>query len=781
MQMRSAAASWITIGAIGMAGTLAGCNDSNSGNNSGTIGFEEGPALAVKAGSFREVVLSLQGGSGVVGQKVRLASSDTTIANVTPASCTLSSSSNASSKCTVKIHGMASGKAVLAAQADGYADAPITATVTDAVVYGSLEVQSDAGTFAATTPLAVSFNGAGTAPYTKTLTAEISGSSGITNGTGAYINFSATSNATFNPPQCQVTLVSPQCVTTVTFAAAQATAVVVAVVGAVTAASPGYSSITVNAAPTTTPTYGTIALSTQSGNNVPNGMKAPLFVNWINASIKDAVSVTLSIQGSGVSFYSYTPGNNTTMNTAQTQTCTLQYTNNAATNVLNCGLGLVGQSATGTVTINAVATATSGTQYTIAPLILNAIAPEAARRTITFTNNSPVKAIYVGITGGAASSYVNASTTAVPAGTTTANMKPGAGSYCGPSNPQAACPIGTTCLQGGSAPNSSISDTPFYCYYDQNAPSPGYKIAPGGGTTTLQISGSSLAPNNIIWSGNFYGRTGCDETTGVCENATCAGTAGGLACGPGTGPTPGTNTLAELTFQAYSDTDFYDVSIINGVNFAIEFGPNNVTASTSNAYSCGIAGSILPQNGGYTSGSTSTAGLPGATWVMAPSAASFPPSAPVTGDAISYFRAVNPPAGYPVTTCTKQLDCAGIPATTCGYPMSSLNSTFDFATRTCGTPVAFLTADGIWGFNQTAANAAPFAFSTSWNPTPTTSVSVGNLQLCNNNTYSAYLGNGTTSTTPPFPQQSTLLACGGVMWGATETPLQNPGATPGRT
>ena len=53
---------------------------------------------------------------------------------------------------------------------------------------------------------------------------------------------------------------------------------------------------------TPTPTYGQIVLSTQSANNVPNGMKAPLFVNWNNASQNDVVSVALSIAASGNSF-----------------------------------------------------------------------------------------------------------------------------------------------------------------------------------------------------------------------------------------------------------------------------------------------------------------------------------------------------------------------------------------------------------------------------------------------------------------------------------------------
>lgn len=780
MQMRAAAASWIIIGAIGVAGALSGCsNSSDSGNKSGTIGFEEDPAPAVKLGSFREVVLSLQNSSGVVGQKVGIASADTAIADVTPASCTLSSSSNQSSKCTVKIHGKSRGQVLLTARAEGYADAPVTATVIDAVVYGSLVVTNDSGVFVTTTPLAVSFNGTGPAPYTKTLTAGISGSSGVTSATNAYINFSSTvANVIFNPPQCQVTSASPHCATTVSLPTAASAAILVQVVGAVTTQNPGYTGVTVNAAASTIPTYGNIVLSTQSGNDVPNGMRAPLFVNWTNPSANDRVTVALNIAGTGVSFYSYAPGNNTSITTSSTRTCTLQYTGVPATSTLNCGFGLVGAATSGTVTISAIATAASNNQYTIAPLTLGAVAPEPTRRSITFTNKS-ARTVYVGITGGAASSFLSPRTPTTPPGATTGNLKPGAGSVCGPSNPQAACPIGTTCIQGGSAPSSSISSTPFYCYYDQNAPTAGYQIASGAGPTVLEISGSSLSPNGIIWSGNFYGRTGCDATTGVCENATCVGAAAGLPCGPGTGPSPGTNTLAELTFQAYPATDFYDVSIINGANFAVQFGPTNVPVSSTNAYSCGVAGSLAAQNGGYTSGSTSTAGLPAANWTMSPTTASFPLGVTVTGDPSSYFKLVIPSTVLPGTSCTSSSSCTTAPDTTCGYAMANLvRGNFNFATRTCGKLVAYLTADAIWGFNQTSSNAAPFAFTTNWPNGLGATVSVGDLQLCINGTYSPYENNGTSST---FPVQPIALACGGVMWGAAESPgpMQNPSGNVG--
>jgi hypothetical protein len=770
-----------TAAALTLAALLAGCwgSDNDSRDTRGSIGFDESPGILMSKGSTREVILSLKNSSGVTGQTVKIGSSDTAVADISPATCTLSSTSVESGRCRVKVFGKSTGSVILTAQSTGYADAPLNTTVLATTVYGQLAVANDSGTFVSTTPVTATFPAAGVAPYSTTLRAQITGSSGLTSDSGAYINFSSSvTGVTFNPPQCQVTTAAPECDTVVSLPTATTTSIAVAVVGAITAQN-SYASITVNATPNTTPDYGSISVSTQSGNNVPNGMKAPLFINWTNAGQADSVKINLSIAGTGVSFYNYTPGNNSTINTSTTATCTLTNTLVASTSQLNCGLGLVGAANSGSVTISATATATSNHAYTIAPLTVGAIAPEATRRSVTFTNNSS-STIYVGITGGAASSYLNATTSAVPPGTTSADMKPGAGSLCGPSNPQAACPIGTACIQGGSAPNSDVSKSPFYCYYDQNSPSNGYQIATNGGTTTLDISASSISPNGIIWSGNFYARTGCNSTTGVCENATCVGTAGGLVCGPGTGPSPGTNTLAELTFQAYPATDYYDVSIINGINFATQFGPTNVAISNTNGYSCGTAGSPTAQNGGFVSGTTTTAGLPAASWTMSPtSSASFPPGVTLTGDASSYYRVVSPSTST-ATSCTTSSACTSSPDTTCGYAMSSVaqGTAFNFGSRVCGKPVAWITADGIWGLNSTSSNVAPFSFTTNWNNglTPAGTVSVGDLQLCINSTYSAYTGNGTTTSSPAFPIQPIALACGGVMWGATESPgpLQNP-------
>ncbi|MEP6609512.1 MAG: hypothetical protein ABJA83_12645 [Burkholderiaceae bacterium] len=223
------------------------------------------------------------------------------------------------------------------------------------------------------------------------------------------------------------------------------------------------------------------------------------------------------------------------------------------------------------------------------------------------------------------------------------------------------------------------------------------------------------------------------------------------------------------------------MSIINGTNFATAFGPTSLSASTTNGYFCGTAGSSSATNGGYTSGSI--AGLPSAPWTMTPTSASFPPGVTTAPQsAASYFRVVNPSTSSP-TSCTSNSGCTSAPDTACGWPMSSVKMGAGFnyqsGSQVCGKPVAWMTADTIWGQNSTASNQAPFAFTTSFPNGNSGTVAVSDLQLCINSTYSAYINNGTSST---FPIQPVALACGGVMWDATESPgpQQNPATNVGQ-
>jgi len=751
---------------------VAGCGGSSSSvapatPAAATLVFEPATSLAITKGSIQHVSLALASAgatSGTTTRSVSVTTSNTAVADVFPGTCTLSTVSAQSQRCLLTVTGKADGTTTLLATADGIAPVQIPAAVSATTAYGQLAVESS-GTYSSG-PATLNFANNGVAPFSLRLKARMVGSSGVGAAQNVVISFAAPAGVTFNPAQCTVTTLAPDCTTVASLSQATATAITVSAAGS---SYSGYTPVAVTANPAAPSTNGTIAISTQSGNNVPNGMKAPLFVNWTNAVAGDTVNLTLTLAGAGISFYSYAPGNNTTPTLSQTQTCTLVYVGaGAAGNVMNCGLGLVGAATSGTVTVSATATSTAGQTYTLGSLVLGAIAPAAAIRTVTFTNNS-AETIYVGITGGAATAYLDAG--APPPGPpTTANMKPGAASQCGPSNPQAACPLGTTCMQGGASPNTDFTKTPYYCYYDAPTPSKGYAVA-ATDSTTISISASSISPNGVIWSGNFYPRSGCDLTTGICDNATCRGAAGGLVCGPGTGPSPGINTLAELTFQASPAPDFYDVSIINGANFATQFGPTNVSISSTNSYMCGTAGSTAAQNGGYSAGGI---GLPAAPWTMTPNAQSFPSGAVTSGDASSYFRIVIPTT-TPVTQCTQASDCTDPVSNTCGYAMSDVTKgAFTFATRSCGRPVAWASANAIWGANQTSGNVAPFSFGTNW-PKGLASggtVSVGDLQLCINQTYSSYVANGTAAN----PVQPAVLACGGVMWGATQSalPIANP-------
>jgi hypothetical protein len=216
----------------------------------------------------------------------------------------------------------------------------------------------------------------------------------------------------------------------------------------------------------------------------------------------------------------------------------------------------------------------------------------------------------------------------------------------------------------------------------------------------------------------------------------------------GTGATPSVVTLAEATFNGGGQADYYDVSIINGANFAVQFSPSLPPTA---AYACGIAGSTAAQPGP----------LPAATWTMNVSPQNLPMSLAPSNDAMSYFLMV---ASDQSQTCTQQSNCTGVAGPTCGFAISSLTGTFDAATRYCGTMVAWMPAYSTWGYN--VANPAgpnpstPFGFTA----IPSgASVRVGDLQQCLPalGIYSSYsLNNGVNQ----------YLACGGVMWGPTESP-----------
>jgi hypothetical protein len=88
---------------------------------------------------------------------------------------------------------------------------------------------------------------------------------------------------------------------------------------------------------------------------------------------------------------------------------------------------------------------------------------------------------------------------------------------------------------------------------------------------------------DVVWSGNI---AGCIEGKGCGSQD--FNNCGANGCG-----SSGAVTLAEFTLVKYG-SDFYDISIINGINLAMTMTPNN--GAGSDDYTCKGAGQVLDGN-----------------------------------------------------------------------------------------------------------------------------------------------------------------------------------------
>lgn len=813
---------------VGLSGVLlsacsSGSSSGGGGSNSvikGSLSFGYSGTLQVSSGSVQQVALLLNNSTGVNSQNVSVYSDDSSIASISPAICKVSTSNP---YCIVTVQGKKVGNVSLHAAADGYGSLTLVSSIVNGPVYGYLGVESSV--FPAPYPInmessntvnvqfssyiAESYPAQGDMPagyyYTMYVTGGVLYSSGLNaqnlqSATSALFSVAPESNvytmtgSSTVPSQCpaggsSLTSIYPIC--TLQFLVPKSAVdsgkkikLLAEIAGQINAVN-SYSAVNIVGQSNPNPFPGTIAIGAQS-MNVPLKMHAPLFLNWTDVAMTGTVSVTLtSSNPSAISFYNYNVGNSGVLeSTMPSVSCTLQFPQNTTlgvngSNGVSCGFGVKGI-ASGSSTITATVTSESvdgwSKSYTIAPLTMSVVNQDAAIRTILVTNNSS-ESIAVGITTGGANAYISPNSFAVTPGQVTSQLqKPGGGSMCGISNSFAACPVGSSCRPGGLNPESTST---YYCYYD--SPHVNNYVVQSGESTIVSISGSSGDgdPSGIIWSGNFFARTGCDPSTGICTNGTCG--TGGLACAPGTGGAPGVMTLSEATFQRKAvGPDYYDVSIINGLNFATSFGPGtspdpsprpvpaNGVLSSGNGYNCGTAGSSESQS----------QGLSAALWNITPATGMVSPfpSGGQVGESSSYFRWVSFIAPTPVS-CIADSTCTNIDARyRCGFIIQTndaiadntipINESTTSYTRYCGKPIAWLTVDEIYGFESSASAALPFNLSTSFSVSPayqgTSSVTVGNLQLCNNNTYSAY------GSIPNYPGGNnpvgSVMACGGVNW-----------------
>lgn len=658
----------------------------------GNLAFTDN-SISVTKNSTAITTLTLRGSVGVKALAVNLSSSNFNIATVTPSICYLSSATQGST-CRVVVHGLAAGSVTITASAVGYTSATITANVGTTPIFGSLVVNGHTSNF--------SINGQ--AGQTITLLANLSdNSSGLD---GIPINISG-SGLTITPPQINVDSsldLNHYALFTVTLPNTIGSFPVTAQVVGTFASN--YTPITITLNTQAAPAVGTIALDPYNVA-VPLGMSSPAWLTLLNSSGVGNITVNLTSSNPGVA-------------TVTPSTC-----------VISSAVPVCGLSIKSVALGNATISATNSAGYSIGSILATVVAQSTTGRTITFTNNNTNK-VWVGITSGTSNSYI--SSLGIPSASQATT--------CGPSNSMGACPTGSICGQGGANPSES---TTWFCYWQQPAPEDGnYQLQNGNHpSTSIFISNSSYDPiKDIIWSGNFYPRQLCDAN-GVCQIASCGNSTSGFACALGTGGSPAVATLAETTLQLVN-TDYYDISLINGSNVPVTFAPSS-NQQAQNSYFCGTPGSFTAQSG-----------LNAAAWNLATTVQT------TTNPAL--YNYVSGTGSTPA--CTTDANCVSFPGTSCGYNTSAVNngssSTYQL---TCGTHLAWLTADEIWAMNtNTTTNLAPFPFSGSYN-TNTGGATIQNYQLfeCTKPLISGYAA----ATTPATPSG---LACGCTNWTGVASP-----------
>jgi len=109
---------------------------------------------------------------------------------------------------------------------------------------------------------------------------------------------------------------------------------------------------------------------------------------------------------------------------------------------------------------------------------------------------------------------------------------------------------------------------------------PGKQLPEQGGFR-LDAGHTQFVSVDFGWVGRFWARTGCNFTgeTGICETGDC----GGFHCAGRGGRPPA--SLAEIAFDGSGNQAFYDVSLVDGYNVPISFGPASSTVERTQ--SCG--------------------------------------------------------------------------------------------------------------------------------------------------------------------------------------------------
>jgi Thaumatin family len=300
------------------------------------------------------------------------------------------------------------------------------------------------------------------------------------------------------------------------------------------------------------------------------------------------------------------------------------------------------------------------------------------------------------------------------------------------------CPQGTTCLATRNPPGcfwafpvpvagSGVLSKGMSATYVLDAPPIQYTVASG------PQKGQTFP---VKWSGNVYASTHCAADGTSCQTGVCSVSTNGQAsvepCPNGVGP-QGPTTLAEFTFSP-TGVDFYDISIINGVNVPISMAPVGGAANQANPYTCGVAG-----------GEVASAGLSACTWHFDPTVS----VNAVETDQSTLLRVVAPGS----TMCSSDEDCAS--GQLCGRELRYGVVT---ANQVCGAPIGWWTADELCIYT-TNGMGAPISCSAAVSGQGTNA----DLYGCNG-----------ANPTSCYQQSPPATCCGCPSWASDGTPLPTP-------
>lgn len=771
---------------------LVACNSGSGGGTSASKGQLNivPDSVKVTTGNSVAVPFELVGGSGGVNQTVTFRVSDPSIAQVSPSTCVVSSGTQPISGCMLTVTGKKTGSIELIAESSGYANDQAPMTVDTGNGVGTISIVNYS-----TNPTFNYYQSAPVVPFQFTVqfTPAVSGQT-VYGSNPISVQFTDTSNGqvTYSPNTvCGVTTQNPTCVISGWFKAGSVPSNGFTINASVTGSwqaggQPfnGQPPIPINMTPVSTQGSGSISVASQNASNlIYSGSKAPLFVNLTGSTLTNgSYTVSLSTQSNTVFFYDYPAGTNTGMPTfSTTKQCKLvvdnsTYANYQANTISGCGFNLwanpygldISSGATAPISVTVLQTpntillpATASLPTYNSVINLSLALPSSApvkSRTVTFTNNSSNYVVFAA-NSGTANAYVSPVTSA------------GAGVVsCGASAPSQACPIGSTCVQGGQNVGNS---TPYQCFWDAPTFS-NNTVAPNASTTVTvpSYAGITSGTQQIQWSGSYYALN--------CPSGSSSAGCPAAPTTPGTSPSNQAQTIAEVTYQ-HNAVDFYDVSVINGVTNSLAFGPSSTSGKSAGSpipggsgsittpYACGTAGLSQAQTG--TGAASSAYTLPASNWSFAPTTLNLPtqPTGTASTSPASYFAVVSPSNPSSPTSCTSQSICSGSATgdTVCGWNSNNLSGA---NAQVCGSFQEWASANTLWGWNAQANNAGNPVFN--FTTQNASGVTVGQLQLCDNppagTIYSSY------ATNPPSTDPG--LACGGTNWSQTNTNLATPTA-----